>query len=297
MPLSRRRLLLCLTALFSLSTQAEPRYDRQPVKADRPVYRLAVHPLYNPAKLAETYMPLIDLLNRQIPAALFELEASRDYQMFETKLRQRQPELLLPNPWQTLQALKVGYQVIAMAGDAADFKGLILVRKDSPIRKPADLKGKVVSYPSPTALAACIMPQDFLQQHQVDVMRDLDNRYVGSQESSIMNVYLGQSAAGATWPPPWRLFQQEHPKEAAQLKVMWETPSLVNNSLMVRNDVPATIRDQVLQVALGLKQSEEGRAILQQMQTSAFYPASDNSYKVVRDYVQRFERDVRPVEQ
>ena len=71
-------------------------------------------------------------------------------------------------------------------------------------------------------------------------MRDIENRYVGSQESSIMNAYLGQTAAGATWPPPWRAFQKEHPREAAELKVIWETESLVNNSVMVRDDVPAT---------------------------------------------------------
>ena len=153
--------------------------------------------------------------------------------------------ILLPNPWQTLEAMKVGYHVIAMAGDAEDFKGIFIVRKDSGIKTPADLRGKVVSYPSPTALAACIMPQYFLHRNGIDVNRDIENAYVGSQESSIMNAYLGKSAAGATWPPPWRLFQQDHPAEAAQLKVIWETPSLLNNSVMVRDDVPAAVGRRV----------------------------------------------------
>ncbi len=74
-----------------------------------------------------------------------------------------------PNPWQTLEAIKVGYHVITMAGD------------------PADLKGKVPSYPSHTALAACIMPQYYLHQHGINLVRDIMNHYVGSQELSIMN--------------------------------------------------------------------------------------------------------------
>jgi len=61
------------------------------------------------------------------------LEASRDYQAYEVKFRNRKPELILPNPWQTLEAIKVGYQVIAMAGDAEDFNGIFIVRKDSGI--------------------------------------------------------------------------------------------------------------------------------------------------------------------
>lgn len=265
--------------------------------ADKPPYRLAVHPLHNPKKLVEAYQPLVDHLNRRIPEARFELEASRDYQAYEQKFRARGPEFLLPNPWQTLEAIKVGYNVIAMAGDEEDFKGIFIVRRDSGIKVPADLKGKAVSYPSHTALAACIMPQDFLRRHGIDIRRDIQNQYVGSQESSIMNVYLGKSAAGATWPPPWRLFQRDHPQEAAALEVIWETPSLLNNSFMVRNDVPGEVIQKIQSLLVALDRDEEGRRILAAMETARFHPAGNASYDRVRNYIATFERDVRPVEQ
>jgi phosphonate transport system substrate-binding protein len=208
-----------------------PDYSSGPGDSVKPIYHLAIHPLHNPKKLAEAYQPLVEHLNAKIPDALFVHEASRGYQASEVKFRDRTPEFLLPNPWHTLEAIKMGYRVIAMAGDAEDFKGIIIVRKDSQIRTPDELKGKVVSYPSHTALAACIMPQYFLHQHGVDINRDIENIYVGSQESSIMNTCLGKSAAGATWPPPWRLFQIDHPDKAAQLELIWETPPLMNNSV------------------------------------------------------------------
>ncbi|TAN49450.1 MAG: phosphate/phosphite/phosphonate ABC transporter substrate-binding protein [Methylococcaceae bacterium] len=286
----------CESTQEESKTAAGPQYGSEPVGVAKPLYRLAIHPLHNPNKLSEAYQPLIDYLNRQIAGAQFELEASRDYQVYEAKFRARKPDLLLPNPWQTLQAMQVGYHVIAMAGDAEDFKGIFLVRKDSGIQNPADLKGKAVSYPSPTALAACIMPQYFLYQHGIDVNQDIQNLYVGSQESSIMNAYLGDSAAGATWPPPWRLFQKTHPKEAAELRVAWETPSLMNNSVMVRDDVPAALRDRFRQLLLTLDHNPAGRAILAGMETARFHPSDDAGYAPVRDYVARFEREVRPVE-
>jgi len=184
-----------------------------------------------------------------------------------------------------------------MAGEPQDFKGIFVVRRDSNLSRPADLKGKSVSYPSPTALAACIMPQYFLHNHGIDVDADIENRYVGSQESSIMNAYLGQTAAGATWPPPWRAFQKEHPREAAELKVIWETESLVNNSLMVRGDVPLEVGEQVRVLLLGLDGTKEGKSILSGMETARFLPASDADYEVVRRYISRFVREVRPVEE
>ena len=271
-------------------------YTDAPAGLDVPVYRFAIHPLHNPKKLSAAYQPLVDHLNRRIPGVRIELEASRDYQVYEQKFRDREPAFLLPNPWQTLQAIKAGYRVIAMAGDADDFRGLFVVRRDSGIRTPVDLRGKVVSYPSHTALAAAIMPQYYLHMHGIDINRDIRNVYVGSQESSIMNAYLGKSAAGATWPPPWRLFQKDHPAEAAQLEMVWETPPLLNNSVMVRDDVPETVREQVRNALVELAQTPDGRAILGAMETARFHPADDASYDVVRDYIVRFEREVRPVE-
>jgi len=273
-----------------------PKYNTSPSSQAVPVYHFAVHPLHNPSRLTQDYQPLMDYLNKRLEGAQLSLEASRDYAMFEQKYRDRHPEFLLPNPWQTLQALKAGYSVIAMAGDPEDFKGVFIVRRDSGIMTPSDLKGKAVSYPAPTALAACIMPQYFLYEHGIDVNADIENRYVGSQESSIMNVYLKKTVAGATWPPPWRAFQKDHPQEAAALKVLWETEPLINNSVMVRDDIPADIRDRVRKLLAGLHASEEGKAILAGMETARFMPASDRDYDVVRAYVERFERKVRKVE-
>lgn len=289
-------LLLGLAACDRTPGQAPgPQYLAAP-KQDGTVYRLAVHPLHNPRTLTERYQPLIDHLNQQVQGVRFELEASRDYRAFEAKFRARTPELLLPNPWQTLEAMKLGYGVIAVAGDDEDFKGLFIVRKDSPIQTVADLKGKTVSYPSPTALAACLLPQQFLHSHGIDINKDIRNLYVGSQESSIMHVYLKQADAGATWPPPWRAFQKEHPRAAADLKVIWQTPHLISNSVMVRDDIPPAVRERIRRVLLELAASPQGQKILAGMETRAFHPADDASYEPARAFIARFEREVRPVE-
>ena len=259
-------------------------------------YRFAIHPLHNPQKLFESYQPLVDYINKNIPEIYIELEASRDYPTYEKKFRAREPDLLLPNPWQTLQAMKNGYHVIAMAGNAEDFKGIFIARKDNKIKKTIELKGKRVSYPAPTALAAAIMPQYFLHTNGLDINRDIDNIYVGSQESSIMNAYLGNVTVGATWPPPWRLFKKDHPEQAKQLKIIWQTPSLINNSVMVRDDFPESVSHKIQHLLVTLADSPEGQAIIIGMETARFTSANDSDYDVVRAYIKNFEEKVRPVE-
>lgn len=272
-------------------------YSQIPPSTSVSVYRFAVHPLHNPQKLMESYQPLINHINQDLDGVRIELEASRDYQVYEAKIEQREPAFILPNPWQTLVAMQKGYNVIAMAGNADDFKGIFIVRKDANILVPKDLIGKTVAYPSPTALAAAIMPQYFLHQAGLSINNDIQNSYVGSQESSIMNVYLGSAAAGATWPPPWRAFVKDHPQEAAQLKVIWQTEPLLNNSVMVRDDVPLDLAEQVTKHLLNLHKSDQGQRVLGLMETEQFYAADNARYDLVRDYIQRFEQNVRLVRQ
>ena len=302
MPPPRRGWLLATLTLVAASACREdgpapgPRFTESAPIQGAPTYVLAVHPLYNPARLTQAFQPLVDHLNYELPHTRIVLQASRDYPAFEARFRAREPELLLPNPWQALQAMKAGYHVIAMAGDPADFKGLIIVRRDSRTRVPTDLRGSAVAFPARTALAACVMPQWFLRQGGLDVNREIESRYVGSQESSIMNAYLKLTAAGATWPPPWRAFQRDHPKEAAELKVLWETEPLVNNAVMVRDDVPEEVARRLRAALVELVQTPRGQSVLAGMETARFLPATDADYEPVRRFVERFEREVRPVE-
>jgi len=272
-----------------------PQYSSQGQETGRE-YVFAIHPLNNPVRLLEIYGPVIDYLNRNIVEASFRLEASRNYEEFEKKLYGRQFHFALPNPYQTLTSLQYGYHVIAKMGDDDKFTGVILVRRDSGIKQVRDLKGKKVSYPAATALAATMMPQYYLQTHGLDVNSDIENLYVGSQESSIMNVYLGQVAAAATWPLPWEAFQNENPEKARELEVRWETDPLINNGVVARDDMPASLVKRVAEVLVSLHASEEGRHMLARMPLSRFELADDQRYHVIDEFLRRFSQAVRPLD-
>jgi len=259
-------------------------------------YVVGIHPLHNPQRLTEVYGPIVEYINARIPEAHFKLEASRNYEEFDKKLYSGHFDFAMPNPYQTVLSLKHGYRVFGKMGDDGDFRGIILVRKDSGIRTVRDLKGKKVSYPALTALAATMMPQYYLHTHGIDVNRDVENIYVGSQESSIENVFRGHVAAGATWPIPWKKFSAEHSEMANQLEVKWQTKSLINNGWVVRKDIPPGLAGKFADVVFGLNASEQGRKMLENLPISRFEPATDASYQPVRDYLEVFSRTVRLVE-
>ena len=260
-------------------------------------YIFGVHPLHNPQRLHDVFEPLMQYLSNNINNARFKLEASRNYAAYDKKLYAKKFDFGLPNPYQTINAVDKGYLVFAKMGDDNNFRGIFLVRKDSGINKPTDLIGKAVSYPAPTALAATMMPQYYLQTHGVDVMNDLDNRYVGSQESSIMNVYHGDTSAGSTWPPPWAALSKERPELAQELKVIWQTKPLPNNGLVALTTVPQDIVNQVQSLLVNLHKSEAGKVILKRINLSRFEPANNETYQPVREFVATFSNTVRTLNQ
>jgi phosphonate transport system substrate-binding protein len=293
--------VVALAALFIVGCGKPQEETYQPTfsarGADAPrEYIVGIHPLYNPKRLVDLYGPVVDALNARIPQAHFRLEASRNYEEFEKKLYSGHFDFAMPNPYQTVRSLKYGYRVFGKMGNDELFRGIILVRKDSDIRKVADLKGKKVSFPAPTALAATMMPQYYLQTHGIDVNRDIENMYVGSQESSIMNVLRGHVAAGATWPVPWKVFQQENPEMAAQLQVKWQTDTLPNNGWVVRDDVPPTLAEKVGKELVGLNTTAEGQAMLERLGISRFEHAGNETYRPVQQYLKVFSETVRPID-
>lgn len=291
--------ILCLSLLACQQDSGQvyaPHYVERP-PSDEAEYSFGVHPLHNPQRLFEVFGPLTDYLSEAIPGARFRLQASRSYAAYDHRLERTEFDFALPNPYQTINALAHGYQVLAKMGDDDNFRGIILVRKDAGIHAVADLRGKVVAYPAPTALAATMLPQYYLQVAGLDVMHDIENRYVGSQESAIMSVYLGRTAAGATWPPPWQAFAAAHPGEAQALEVRWQTESLPNNGVVAAARVPPAVIARVRELLVHLHEHARGQAILKGMNLSRYEPANEQSYQPVREFIARFAREVRPPEE
>jgi len=287
--------LMLLSCSEKQAAEYSPEYSRTPPTLTEHVYVIGVHPLHNPKRLHEIFGPLADYLSENIAGISFKIEASRNYASYGKKLYARRFHFALPNPFQTVNSFEHGYSVIAKMSDDEDFRGIFLVRKDSHINSVADLKGKSVSFPAPTALAATMLPQYYLQQQGLDVMNDIDIKYVGSQESSIMNVMLGDTIAGATWPPPWRVLSKERPELEKQLKVIWQTSSLPNNSFVVRSDIAKPIVNKVKELLLNLHVHPEGRQWLRKIELTKFEPANNATYDPVIEFLTLFNKTVRRV--
>jgi phosphonate transport system substrate-binding protein len=283
--------LAWLMLLASGSARAEGEYRPSGSASSETTYIFAPHPYLNPQDLYNAYEPVARYLERKIPGARFQVETSKDYADYEAKVSSGLFHFGLPNPYQTVFSLEHGYHVIAKMKPDADFRGMLVVRKDHKPRTPADLAGKTLCFPSPTAVAATMLPMLYLHDHGLDT-KHVQIKYVGSQFSSIMNAYTGDAVACGTTVRFWRTWSRDNKDKAKALETVWLTDPLPHNGVIARNDVsPALAR----QVAAALVAMAQDKAI-DQSQFKAdqqyFEAATNDTYRPMAAFLKRYDEAI-----
>ncbi len=293
MPLDGRVLALSFFLLIagcSHPSKADyvPSISATPPKPSGTEYAFGVLPVHNAVQLFETYQPLIDEINRQVSGFTVRLETARDYPAYEKKVVDRKLDFAMLGPHLVIPAESFGYHIVARAG--GNVRGLIIVRKDSHIRKVRDLKGAYISFGARTDLTGSMMQKVFLRDAGLDIDRLAKPKYVGSQESALMNVYFDLSAAGCVSESTWSAFHHAKPAYAEQLEVRWATAPLVGLGIMAQNDVPRDHVRQLVRALYQLHESQEGHDILERIRFSKFQPAGPETYDPVWEFLNDYRR-------
>ena len=103
-----------------------------------------------------------------------------------------------------------------------------------------------------------------------------------SVDSCFQQVIIG--AASACVAPPFAPAVIEV-KMQVRLRVLLETPSIPNLSIVVHSRVPETDRELLKQTILSWSDSASGKSLLNGMKTRRFVVAADAEYDVVRTMV------------
>jgi phosphonate transport system substrate-binding protein len=231
----------------------------------------------------------MDTINRQATGFTVRLQSSRDWPAYEARLQERKFDLAMMNPYQAFTAEKIRYGIFGKVG-GDDVSGIIVVRKDSGIKKVSDLRGKVISFPSPTALSAALATKVLLMKAGLDVEKDAKPIYVGSLDSVVMSVYSGLSAAGGIWLPTWKAMKRARPEVIDALEIRWSTKSVGNVTFVARDDMPEAHRDAIAKVLFDLDKTEQGRLLLARLNFPRIEPANWQTFDDVRKFMEEYKR-------
>jgi len=233
-----------------------------------------VVPQQSATRLAEEWGPLLAEISRRSGVALV-FKTAPSIPVFEERLAKGEYDLAYMNPYHyVVFHAAVGYQAFAKEQDRR-LKGILVVRKDSAYRKPADLAGKTVVFPAPAAFAASILPQAEFGRLKIAI----DARFVASHDSVYRAVASGLQEAGGGIQ---RTFEAMPAEIRDALRVLSETPAYTPHAFAAHPRVPSGLVSKVLAAMAALAGDESGQRLLAPLAFKGIMVAQDKEWSDIR---------------
>jgi phosphonate transport system substrate-binding protein len=224
-------------------------------------YSIAVVPQFRAEEIHRDWTPVLERL-RAASGASFSLRIARDIPAFEDSVLAGEADFAYMNPYHQVMARRAqGY--IPLVRDSKALTGILVVRKDDPIRSVMELDGKEVAFPAPNAFGASLWMRALLaEREKIRIVP----AYVKTHSNAFRHVATGKAAAaggiGATL--------NEEPEELrSTLRVLMETPGVAPHPLSAHPRIPEAVRRLVTETLLGLAQDAAGQAMLKDIQMAA----------------------------
>jgi phosphonate transport system substrate-binding protein len=236
-------------------------------------YTFGVTPQFEQRRLHSIWKPIVEELERRT-GLRFELKTTLRIQDFEKEYRKGGFDFVYINPYH-LFATAESQQYIPLVSDARPLRGILVVRKDSPVTKPADLAGKVVAFPSPNALGASLMMRADLERlHHVRVKP----LYVKTHSSVYLHVAAGLASAGGGVE---KTLQEQAPEIRDSLRVIYTTRGMQSHPVAAHPRVAQADREKVRRAFLEMDATPEGRALLSRVPVERAVPVSLDDYRAI----------------
>jgi len=246
------------------------------------VLRVTAIPDESPTELARKAAPLMNYLEEKLGMKV-EFTPVTDYAAAVEALVNRKVDLAWFGGFTFVQAnVRSGGKAIPIAQRAEDREfHSVFITADPAIRQLGDLKGKDVSFGSPSSTSGHLMPRSFLLEAGIDPDRDFHRvAFSGAHDATIAAVASGKVQAGAVNISVWKKFVAEKRVDTDKVRVFYTTPPFFDYNWTVHADLPAPLREKLTAALLALSRDDpRGREILELQRASKFVPTSADNYK------------------
>ena len=237
-------------------------------------FSFGVVPQFDQRRIVATWQPILDELTRRT-GVQFILSGVPQVADFEKRFVAGQYDLGYADPYlASIVARRQGYQML-VRDHATALYGLLVVQRDSPIRSPRDLNGKIVAFPAPNTLGASLLVRaDLANTFHVRITP----RYVRTHGSVYLQVAQGLADAGGG---AQSTFDSQPQTLRDRLRIIHTTAHVPPLPVVAHPRVPLAVQNKVRQAFLDMGETPAGRALLAAVPIRSVGPASARDYVVL----------------
>ncbi len=192
---------------------------------------------------------------------------------------------------------RLGVEVLARPVDKegrSTYHGLIIVRKDSPIRRAADMKGKRFAFVDKATTAGYLLPLAYFKKNGVgDYSKYLGETYfAGTHEGVIDDVLNKKADIGAAKNTVFDRLAATDKRLQNELLVLDQSPDVPENGLAVRKDLDSSLKQKLKEVLINMQNDADGKEVLNKFGAQRFIETTDKDYGPVLTYARELGLDL-----
>ena len=274
-----------LKQFISISVMLFSIFSAQSAALAQGTLRVTAIPDEAPTELQRKFKPLGEYLEKEIGMKIEFIPVS-DYPASVEALVAKKVDLVWFGGFTFVQAyIRSNKNVTPLVQREEDqkFTSVFISRVDSGINQLSDLKGKTLSFGSPSSTSGHLMPRSYLLAEKIDPDTDLKQiSFSGAHDATIAAVVGGKVQAGALNASVWNKFVQDKKVDTSVIKVFYTTPPYYDYNWTVRSDLDANLQEKIRHAFLKLDSNKpEDKVILDLQRATKFIPTKAENYKTI----------------
>ena len=246
------------------------------------IFKITAIPDESPTELARKAAPLVKYLEQKLGMKV-EFTPVSDYAAAVETLANKQVDMAWFGGFTFVQAnVRSGGKAVPLVQREEDtrFKS-VFITSQADIQTLADLKGKTLSFGSPSSTSGHLMPRNFLLEAKINPDTDIKRvAFSGAHDATIAAVAAGKVDVGALNISVWEKFVAEKKVDTSKVRVFYTTPAYFDYNWTVHADMPQALQDKLTRAFLELSSNTpEGKAVLELQRATRFVPTQVANYK------------------
>jgi phosphonate transport system substrate-binding protein len=281
----KRAMLLALVAVLTLVPLAragDPSWPRD--------ITFALLSTENASEITRRWGPILAELEKDLGVPVKSVTAT-DYRGTIEALKFKKADVGHLGPKSYVEASTNNYASvepiaqIQLANGSLGYRSCLIVHAESDMFSPEDIAAKTFAFNDPNSTSGYLVPSTFFMgEMNVDPRKHFARvTFSGSHEASILAVANRKVDVAATNLPDLQQLTRENKVPRGALRVIWVSRLIPNDPIVVRKDLPASLRQAVQESLVSMKARHPDSFKEIGAWVGAFVKADDSKYQIIRE--------------
>ena len=244
----------------------------------------------NAAEITRRWGPILGQLEKDLGIKVKSATAT-DYRGSIEALKFKKAEIGHLGPKSYVEASTNNYANVEpvaqlqLENGSLGYRSCLIVHSDSDLFSPEDMAGKTFAFNDPNSTSGYLVPSAmFMMEMGIDPKKYFSKvTFSGSHEASILAVANKKVEVASTNLPDLQQLTREGKVPRGSLRVIWVSKLIPNDPIVVRKDMPASLRSAITESLITMK--TRNPEVFKEIGAwlGGFVPADDGKYQVIRD--------------